>query len=167
MGKTISKRQHTVNHSMASPARTAAGDAFSAFVVAILQTYGLLIEVGDQIARPAGQTSARWQVLAAIEDQPTTVSGIARALSLARQSVQRIANVLERDGLVLLEDNPRHRRAKLLRLTPRGRGALKLVQERQRPWANSLGARIGESSLRTAIELMRKVREALAIYDES
>jgi DNA-binding MarR family transcriptional regulator len=86
---------------------------------------------------------------------------------LARQSVQRIADVLERDDLVLLENNPRHHRAKLLRLTPRGRAALKLVQDRQRPWANSLGARIGESSLQTAIELMRKVREALATYDES
>ncbi len=61
---------------------------------------GLLTAAGDVLARPAGQTSARWQVLAAVEDAPATVADVARALGLARQSVQREAD-LRRAGAVL------------------------------------------------------------------
>jgi hypothetical protein len=39
-------------------------------------------------------------------------------MHLARQGVQRLADVLVRDGLAVYEPNPAHRRAKLLRLTP-------------------------------------------------
>jgi DNA-binding MarR family transcriptional regulator len=162
MTRTIPTRQHAVNGRATSPTRTPAGSAFSVFVVRVFQIHGLLIEAGNKLARPAGQTSARWQILAAIDDRPATVSGIARALSLARQSVQRLADVLEREGLVLFEDNPHHHRAKLLRLTRHGRAALKAIQGRQRPWADALGAQIGEDSLRAVNEQLTRIFGALA-----
>ena len=87
----------------------------------VFRLEGFLTAAGDALAAPAGQSSARWRVLAAVEDRPMTVAQIARAWSLARQSVQRIADLLVRDGLVAYEDNPEHRRAKLVRLTPAGR----------------------------------------------
>lgn len=99
------------------------------------------------MARPAGQTSARWQVLAAAEHAPMTVAQIARALNLARQSVQRVADLLETDGLVVYEDNPGHRRARLVVLTADGRRALGTIQSAQRVWADELGAGIGETEL--------------------
>ena len=68
---------------------------------------------------------------------------IARAWWLTRQSVQRVADVLVRDGLATYEANPNHRRAKLLRITPAGLSALHEIRLRQRAWAESLGAQIG------------------------
>jgi DNA-binding MarR family transcriptional regulator len=132
------------------PKRTPAGDALSRLVIRVFQLNGLLISIGDELAKPAGQTSARWQVLAAIEDEPLTVAQIARALRLMRQSVQRVADLLERDGLAAYEDNPAHRRAKLLRLTRAGRAALTAIQDAQRAWADGLGKVIGEPDLRRA-----------------
>ncbi|HEX3325719.1 MAG TPA: MarR family transcriptional regulator, partial [Actinomycetota bacterium] len=102
---------------------------------------------GDALAKPAGQTSARWQVMAAVEDEPRSVAKIAQLLVLARQSVQRVADILESEGLVLYEANPRHRRAKLVRLTPKGRRTLTKIQDAQRGWADQLGAELGADNL--------------------
>ena len=91
-----------------------------------------------------------------------TVAQIARAWSLARQSVQRIADALERDGLVGYEDNPGHRRAKLVRLTPAGASALAQIQTAQQAWANELGERIGTTDLDAAGDTLTRLLAALA-----
>jgi hypothetical protein len=52
------------------------------------------------------QTLARWVILDAIEDKPATVAEIARRRGIARQAVQRVADVLERDGLAAYEPIP-------------------------------------------------------------
>ena len=81
-----------------------------------------------------------------------------RVYGLARQSVQRTADSLVRDGLAVYEANPRHRRAKLLRLTPAGSSALDAMEVAQRAWADALGAELGESDLRQAAEVLQRVR---------
>jgi hypothetical protein len=50
-----------------------------------------------------------------------------------------VANLLV-DGLAVFEENPNHRRAKLLRPTPQGREALRVISEAQQRWADELGA---------------------------
>jgi DNA-binding MarR family transcriptional regulator len=143
-------------------ARTAAGDAFSRFAFLVIRLSNLLGGAGDALARPAGQTSARWQVLAGAEAGTLTVADIARMLGLARQSVQRVADTLEADGFVTSADNPRHRRAKLLRLTDRGREALTAIQAAQAVWANGLGKTLGERDLRRASEVLEAAVGALS-----
>ena len=93
---------------------------------------------GNTLARPAGQSSARWQVLAAVEDAPLSVSSIARALAHTRQSVQRVADLLVADRLAQYAPNPAHRRAKLLALTPAGLSALRTIQAAQAEWAEQI-----------------------------
>jgi DNA-binding MarR family transcriptional regulator len=165
MSNSIPQRQHAVKSGAPDaldalanvPPRTASGDAFSALVVQVFRLNGLLLAAGDALARPAGQTSARWRVLAAVEDAPATVAQIAHAWGLARQSVQRVADALVREGLALYADNPSHRRAKLLQLRPQGRAALRTVQAAQREWADGLGAEIGEADLRQASAILARV----------
>jgi DNA-binding MarR family transcriptional regulator len=130
--------------------------------VHIFRLNGLLTAAGDRMAAPAGQTSARWRVLAAVEDMPMTVPQIARAWWLSRQSVQRIADVLVEDGLARYQDNPGHLRSKLVSITPRGRSALRRIREAQRVWADELGAEIGERDLRTTNAILARAVEALA-----
>ena len=133
----------------------------SELVVHVFRLNGLLIALGDAMGEPSGQTSARWRVLAAIDETPLSVAQIARAWWLTRQSVQRVADVLVEDGLATYEDNPNHRRAKLVRITPRGLSVLHEIRLRQRTWAESLGTEIGEAELRTANATLTRLLEAL------
>jgi len=160
--RNVAERQDTVNEiGLESSPRTAAGDAFSGLVVRLFRLNGLLAAEGETLARPTGQTTARWQVLAMVEDGPLTVAQIARTLGLARQSVQRVADALEQVGLVTYEDNPRHRRARLVTLTDEGRVTLSTIQTAQRPWADTLGRSVGERELRKAIIVLDRVLEVM------
>src|SRR3954462_4674753 len=144
MAGRLAKRQNAVKSADAGE------QAVSHLVVDVLRLNGMLVATGDALAAPARQSSARWRVLAAVENTPRTVSQIARSWSLARQSVQRVADLLERDGLVAYEDNPAHRRASLVRLTPEGRSALRRIQKAQRAWPSAIGEEIGAGDLETA-----------------
>jgi DNA-binding MarR family transcriptional regulator len=161
MEPTVAVRQHVVNAGAQPPSRTPAGDAFTAFLGQVIGLTRRFTTAGEALAKPAGQTLARWLVLETIQDKPATVAQIARTLHLARQGVQRLADVLVRDGLAVYQDNPAHRRAKLVRLTPEGRTALRTIQTAQAAWADALGARIGEEELRQASILLDRVLQAV------
>src|SRR6266536_348712 len=161
MKPTVTARQHAVNADAQPPSLTPAGDAFTTLLGQVIGLTRRFTTVGEALAKPAGQTLARWLVLEAVQDAPATVAQIARTLHLARQSVQRLADVLVRDGLTAYQDNPAHRRAKLVRLTPPGRSALRTIQAAQRAWADALGADLGETDLRQASIVLDRVLHAL------
>jgi len=157
----VAERQHAVKSVDDLLERTGAGNAFSDLVAQVLRLHGRLIAAGNAMARPFGQTESRWQVLAVVDRGPATVADIARVYGLARQSVQRTADALEREGMATFEANPRHRRAKLVRITPRGQAALRQIEAAERDWAAGLGAQFDERELRQAVELLERVRHAL------
>jgi DNA-binding MarR family transcriptional regulator len=135
--------------------RTAGGDALTALVLKTFRLNGLFLHAAESIARPVGLTAAWWQVLGAVLDEPLPVSGIAREMGLARQSVQRVADLLAQRGLVEYLPNPAHQRAKLVAATPHGLSAVAALRASQHEWANRISERIGE----------RRLRETLAVVD--
>lgn len=141
--------------------RTPAGIAFTQLVIQIFRLNGLLLEAGDRLSAPVGQTSARWQVMGCIDREPRSVAEIARLMGLARQSVQRVADRLVEDGVARYEDNPAHKRAKLLRLTERGQKALNFIERAQHEWANRLGEAIGVGELERANAVLERLRQLL------
>ena len=145
----------------ARPPRTPAGDAFTELVLEVAWLGSLFTAAGESLAGVGHQTLARWVILDAIEDRPSTVADIARRRGIARQAVQRVADLLEREGLAAYEPNPRHRRAKLLRPTPRGREILHVISVQQKAWADALGAEIGEARLRSLTKAIAQVRRAV------
>jgi DNA-binding MarR family transcriptional regulator len=149
----------------AVPEWTPAGNALARLAVEVFRLEGALAARGDALAAPSGQTTARWRVLAAVEDEPRSVAQIARAWSLARQSVQRVADLLAAEGLVEYADNPEHRRAKLVAPTAEGRAVLARIQAAQRVWANELGARLAQPELETATAILSGVLQALEAED--
>jgi DNA-binding MarR family transcriptional regulator len=164
MDPTVAVRQHVDNDEAGPPSRTPAGDAFTTLLGQVIALTRRFTTVGEALARPAGQTLARWLVLEAVQDQPATVAQIARGLHLARQGVQRLADLLVRDGVAAYQDNPAHRRAKLLRLTPQGLSALRTIQTAQRAWADALGAELGEADLRQASVVLDRVLQAVGSH---
>ncbi|EJZ22416.1 MarR family winged helix-turn-helix transcriptional regulator [Rhizobium sp. Pop5] len=137
------------------------GDVFSTFAITALRLAGHLTAAGDRLAKPAGQTSARWQVLAAARRGDMSVAQIARALGLARQGVQRLADILESEGLIAYADNPQHQRAKLVRLTAEGGARLGAIEIAQAGWANELGAAFTTAELDAACAVMMRVMQML------
>jgi DNA-binding MarR family transcriptional regulator len=121
---------------------------------------------GDELARHGSQSLARWVVLDAAASEPATVAQIARRRGMARQPVQRLADVLVAEGLATFRVNPHHRRARLLMLTPRGRKALKAISVRQEAWADAHGAKIGLEKLERARALIAEIRPMISMPDQ-
>ena len=141
---------------MANPA-----DAFTDLVLEVFRLNGRLLAAGDRLAAPVGLTSARWQVLGAIDGQPLSVAGIARAMGLTRQSVQRTADLLAAEGSVAFVPNPQHKRAKLVDLTPTGRAMLREVTIPQKAWAERTAAGLPAAGIEAAVELLGTLRRRL------
>jgi DNA-binding MarR family transcriptional regulator len=159
MTEYVQNGQHVVKQNR--PKRTAEGDALSLFAITALRLAGHLTAAGDHLARPAGQTSARWQILAAARSGELSVAQIARALGVARQGIQRLADTLQREGFIAYADNPQHQRAKLVRLSEEGALRLSAIEGAQATWADRLGAAFSKAELDDARETMMKVMMAL------
>ena len=125
---------------MSEPSRTPAGEALTAVILDLFRLSSLMATAGDRMVAQLGLTSARWQVLGAIDaaERPQPVAWLARDLGGHRQNVQRIVNDLHREGLIAFETNPHHRRAQLVALTARGRQAHEAAMRLQAPWVNRL-----------------------------
>ena len=124
----------------------------------MLETFrlnGALLEAGDRKTGPFGLTSALWQVLGSLNEEPLPVAQIARNMGLARQSVQRTANVLERGGFIEYVNNPDHKRAKLAALTEQGREVIEKVTAEQIKWANRLGRDLDLKEIKTTLKVLR------------
>lgn len=146
--------------------RTPAGDVLTEIVLRTFRLNGQLLAAAETMARPAGLTAAWWQVLGAVLREPLPVSGIARDMGLARQSVQRIADLLVDKGLAEYLPNPAHRRAKLLRPTEAGWDAIGRLREAQHAFTNRISAAVGERKLRQTLETMEKLIATLAADQE-
>ena len=139
-------------------------DGMTALVVELFRLNGELLSAGDELVAGLGLTSARWQVLGAIDLSPIPlpVAQTARNMGLSRQAVQRIANELAAEGLVAFSPNPQHQRAKLLAMTPKGRRAFDAAMALQRPWIEALGSDISDAQIAAAHGVARALRQRLA-----
>lgn len=162
MAESLARRQHAVKVE-----RGAAGDALSGLVVQVLRLAAALTEAGDALAAPAGQSSARWQVLAAVEHAPHSVASVARRLGHSRQSVQRLADLVVADGLARYRPNPGHRRAKLLELTADGLATLRTIQAAQAHWARQLADQFDPAELESATAVLTALDGRLSAQSES
>lgn len=146
--------------------RTPAGDALTDLVLPVFELNGEFLAAARDIAEPAGLTPAWWQVLGATLDEPRSVAEIARrvGLGLARQSVQRTADLLVEKGWATYADNPQHKRAKLLAPTPDGLATLHRLRDTQHAWADAVGAEVGVEDLRRLAVTLRRVIDASRGY---
>ena len=116
-------------------------------VLNVFKLNGLFVKAADDLTRGSDLTSARWQVLGAVLHEQLTVAAIARSMGLARQSVQRVADVLVADGLAEYHPNPAHKRAKLLSSTQKGFIAIQMIRPGVDAWAAGVKDLVGVSEL--------------------
>lgn len=151
-----------MSHNLTPPA-----EAFSEIALEVFRLNRLLLEAGDALTRPAGLSSARWQVLGVVEHGPIPVAHVARVMGMTRQAVQQTADSLAADGLIDYHPNPHHRRAKLMRLTPAGRLALDQVQQRHAVWADRLGRQYALEELLAVRAQLRRIIASLEAAEET
>jgi DNA-binding MarR family transcriptional regulator len=82
---------------------------------------------------------------------------MARELGHARQSVQRVADVLEHEGLVAYRDNPDDRRARLVELTPAGSEVLTAIYRRQVEWSLKVMAALPVEELAAIADALNEI----------
>lgn len=129
--------------------------------IGVFRLNGRFLSVAEELAGPAGLTAARWQVLGAVLTEPLPVSGIARAMGITRQSVQRIADLLVDGGLAEYVPNPAHRRAKLLRPTEEGRTAVSRITPAHAEFAARLAEALGEEEFARTVQVLERLSDAM------
>ncbi len=139
--------------------RTPSGGPLTDLILQVFPLHGQLGAAGDELTKPWGLSSARWKVLGAIanSDRPLHVAQIARNMGQSRQAVQRIVNELVGNGLLTLNNNPDHERARLVSLTKRGRGLYQEIMTKQARWSNELAEGISPRSLHAAARILSRL----------
>jgi DNA-binding MarR family transcriptional regulator len=148
--------------------KTAAGEAITALIIEVFRLNGCLLAAGDRLVSKLGLTSARWQVLGAIalSPAPEPVARLARNMGLNRQGVQRIVNELAAEDILAFQENPHHRRAKLVVLTEKGREVYQAADRLQTPWINALSKGLDTESIIAASRFMERLRQRLEEAEE-
>lgn len=125
-------------------------------IVEVFRLNGLLLSTADKLVSKFGLTGARWQVLGAIAKAgvPETTARLARNMGLTRQSVQRVVSEMVAEGMLCLEENPHHKRSKLVLMTPKGERAFEQALELQVPWVKALSEGISKKRLIEAREVL-------------
>ncbi len=146
-----------------------APESLSSTALAVFRLNGQFLSVAERLARPAGLTATWWQVLGAVLREPLPVAGVARAMGITRQSVQRVADLLVERGLARYVPNPAHRRAKLLTPTEEGRAAIERIAPGHAEFAarlsEALGGEKGFAEVREALERLSKALDAVGPPD--
>ena len=142
---------------------TKEGEAATSLFLDVFKLNGRLLHAGDRLVCELGLTSARWQVLGAIAyaEHPASVAWHARNMGLHRQGIQRIVNELNREGIVKFEPNPHHKRAHLVRLTPKGQKLFEDAICLQIPWVNALSEGIAEKDIATTRKVIGLLKARL------
>src|SRR5215203_1896404 len=97
---------------------------------------------------------------------PLTVPQIAEMRPTSRQRMQRLADELAAAGLVEFIDNPKHRRSKLVRLTPKGDARYRELNARFLLIASTMGVALSEAEIRKTIEIVRRLSEDVKARSE-
>ncbi|GGL17833.1 MarR family winged helix-turn-helix transcriptional regulator [Nocardia jinanensis] len=139
---------------------------FSAAAITSFRLNGQFLAIAEDLAGPAGLTAAWWQVLGAVLHEPLPVAGIARAMGVTRQGVQRIADLLVDRGLAEYRPNPAHRRAKLVAITDAGHAAVARITPRHAEFAARLVAELGIERLTEIVAALAELSAAVTILGE-
>jgi DNA-binding MarR family transcriptional regulator len=90
---------------------------------------------------------------------PLTVPQIAQMRPTSRQRMQRLADELAAERLVQFVDNPKHRRSKLVQLTPKGLARYRELNARLLAIASTMGVALSEADVRKTTGVMRQLSE--------
>ena len=140
-------------------------DEISRLVDAVFRLNNHLLAERDALVKNLGLTSARWQVLEALDRDPAhpTVSHIARKLGLSRQAVQRIVNDLVKIDMVALTPDKNDKRSYIVTVSETGKVAIGHANKVYQNWcANFLDRMHGVPA-----EIATRILSSIYNYDKN
>jgi DNA-binding MarR family transcriptional regulator len=143
---------------------TVAGSAIARKLVGeVLRASGRITASRNALLLGFEMTGPRLRVMKAIRRRrvPQTVSQLARAIGISRQTLRATVQDLARVGLVELEPNLFHRKAPIVVLTPDGESCLDRVLLVERRWIADLTRGFDERLLAQTEWVLRCLRERL------
>ncbi len=142
--------------------RTEAKAAMEELVIEIVTTFFLLRAEGMRIGVVSPSGEGYWSMLRILKmNGPQTVPQIARYRYVPRQSIQKLANQMLKDGVIELINNPAHKRSKLLRLTPKGEAVFQKLSDRFSWLCETLAKQQDAVQLQNAVVVVKHLREQL------
>ena len=106
-------------------------------VIGIVRAADLYKKKISSIFRNYGLTFPQYvvlRILSASENGQNTLTNISKIMLVTGANVTRIAQRLEKNGFLIRKGDPDDERAKLLEITPKGRQALKNLENEQRDY---------------------------------
>ncbi len=155
--------QHNQRYLLSDMGKTCKQEEYYRLVEAVFQANGKLLATGDHLSMEFDLTGARWQVLGALqlENRPLTVAQIARRMGLQRQSVQRLVDIMVKQGVLTTLPNPEHKRAKLIDFTVKGMKVRDQLIAVHGHWTETLLQEFSEEELQLATRVLRKLLDKL------
>ena len=129
----------------------------------VRRLFRAMTAMADEYLRDAGLSAADRAVMESLfPHESRTVPAIVRHYEVSRQHVQATANRLLDQGLLRCEDNPKHKRSPLLRLSRTGREAFRELRRREGALLDEVFADIEIADIavtrRTLEKILSKVR---------
>jgi DNA-binding MarR family transcriptional regulator len=140
----------------------AAGQALHGLFREVFALHGVLSNVVDAAHVQAGLSTSTLKIIdTLLRFGSATVPDIAAHLQVSRQFVQTVCNDLLDREYLLLSDNPRHKRSKLMTLTDAGRSAYAKARDDQYQLIERLLPDIDAERAGRVSELLKEIRKAI------
>ncbi|NDV21368.1 MarR family winged helix-turn-helix transcriptional regulator [Desulfovibrio sp. JC022] len=147
--------------------KNADGEMLHEFFKSLYGAWKAVEGVEESIHMESGLSKAQKINLAhLITSGPMTVSDLAFARGVSRQSVQVGATVMVDQGYVRMIDNPRHKKAKLLEVTDYGRELYELSEKAENEIIKKAFPDFIADDVLTATRLLTDVRETLEKWNK-
>ncbi len=126
-------------------------------LIALGRTNGIINKHSRALSRNE-ISPARLQMLSAIAHfSAPTISFIARSIKSSRQNVSVLVNGMVRDNLVVMVDNPNHKKSRILRLTEEGKRLLDAISSRRDILCHTISEGIHSEDLQTTIKVLNHI----------
>lgn len=132
-------------------------------ILEVLTAFFDLRAVGQRYGLVTEQGAGSWGLLRMLKTEgPQTVPDVARARSVSRQYIQKLANELIAEGWIALEDNPLHKKSKLMLLTGQGEAKLEEMTQQFRELTAQITSAFALRDLQVSIHTVGELRKQVA-----
>jgi DNA-binding MarR family transcriptional regulator len=137
-------------------------DSYQILFEEVRRLHNRLRYVGDRLHEFDEVSTATRSLLLSIQREgPSTVPDLAKERLVSRQIIQTQINVLLDQGLVTPQENPKHRRSKLMALTPKGKTLVQQMLQREAALLKKGGAPLAEEEVRQTSASLHTLRNHL------
>ncbi len=158
--KTATGRKTAGRNGGAGPAVDGKAEAVAALMLDVAQCFFRIRALGQKAGLITSWGAGAFGFMRSLALLgPLTVPQIAQMRPTSRQRMQRLADELAAEGLVRFIDNPKHRRSKLVQLTPKGEARYRALNARLLSIASTMVAAVREPEIRAAAKIVRQLSD--------